>query len=135
MVVATWSDADEERLRAEVGLDEPWAFVELCTGLTRLSGSVDERRAFDHLAGRLTRWGIRHELHEPECFISWPVSASVTMTSPDGASRMLAAKTPAMSPSTGGAAVEGLAVHLPSRYARGPTISSPPASAAMTGQG
>ncbi len=87
--------------------------------MTRLSGSVDERRAFDHLAGRLTTWGIRHELHEPECFISWPVSASVTMTSPDGASRMLAAKTPAMSPSTGGAAVEGLAVHLPSRYARG----------------
>jgi len=115
-----WSDpAAEQRLRAAASLDEPWAYIERCSKLTRFSGSSDERVAFDYLADRLGAWGVQHMLHLPEVFISWPVSARVTVEQPGQATRTLAAKTPAMSVSTGTAVVTGPVAHLPSRYARG----------------
>ncbi len=116
----SWADpAAEEQLRGAVSLDEPWRYIERCSELTRFSGSGDERVAFDHLAERLGAWGVQHTLHLPEVFISWPVAARVTLEAPGEPVRTFAAKTPAMSVSTGGEVVTGPAAHLPSRYARG----------------
>ena len=119
-MTTTWSDSTAEaRLRSSISLVEPWGFVELCAGLTRLSGSADERRAIDHLVERLRSWGVSYELHEPEVYISWPLAASVTAHEATGVVQQYTAKTPAMSRPTGSSPVSGPPVYLPTAQASG----------------
>jgi hypothetical protein len=54
---------------------------------------------------------VAHELHEPECFISIPLAATVRAAGPDG--RSYRAKTVAMSASTEGREIEGELVYVP----------------------
>jgi len=106
-----WSDQGlEKTVQEDISLDVPWSVVERFTGLVRLSGSPEEREGFETLIGHLKEWGIPHRLHEPEAFISIPISASVRV-----GDRTFRAKTPAMSMS-------------PARPALKPAMSSPSAS-------
>src|SRR5918999_1254162 len=90
--IADWSEPKlEAELLDAISLDGPWAAVERFSTLVRLSGSPEEREAFDYLIERLRTWGVPHTLHEPECFISIPLEASVRVDAPDG--RRFKAKT------------------------------------------
>ncbi|HKG26977.1 MAG TPA: M28 family metallopeptidase, partial [Thermomicrobiales bacterium] len=56
-------------------------------------------------------WGVPHTLHEPVCFISLPLEASVRVAAVDG--KQFRAKTTAMSVSTGGRELTGELVYVP----------------------
>lgn len=104
-----WTNAGLERQVLEsVSLDAPWPVVEQFATITRLSGSPEERRAIEIVAGHLDRWGVPYRLHEPECFISIPLAATVHA---NGVAYR--AKTPSMSASTGGEEVSAELVYVP----------------------
>ncbi|MBX6341039.1 MAG: M28 family peptidase, partial [Thermomicrobiaceae bacterium] len=116
-MIATWRDAEtEERVLADISLDEPWALLERFSGLVRLSGSEDEARAVDYITGRLDAWGVPYRVHRPTCLISIPGPATLRALGPDG--REFRVKTPSFSPSTGGEEVVGELVYVPGSQAR-----------------
>ncbi len=101
--IAAWNDgALEARVLDAISLKVPWRVVEQFSKLTRLSGSPEERQAFEMLIKQLDGWGVPYRLHEPLCFISIPGPATVRC---DGT--VYRAKTPAMSVSTGGQELSG----------------------------
>lgn len=106
----------EQRLLSHLSTDEPTALVKAFSRLVRLSGTPGERQAIDYVRYRLEAWGIPHRLHEPTCFISLPVSASLKVTAPF--QREFRAKTPSMSLSTGDSALEGELIYVPTAPAR-----------------
>ena len=76
-----WSDAVlAKELLDSINLDTAWPVVEQFSKIVRLSGSPEERKAFEILTGHLDRWGIKYTLHEPECFISWPLGATLVVS-------------------------------------------------------
>ena len=96
--ITAWRDPElEQELLASVSLDAPWATVERFATLVRLSGSPEERQAVDYLIDRLQSWGVPYELHEPTCFISIPLEATVRIDEPEG--KAFRAKTVAMAAS------------------------------------
>lgn len=103
---------ETERLILEdISLDLPWPVVEQLSQFVRLSGSEEERQAIEVLTSHLGAMGVPHVVHEPECFISWPLSASVRTVGDGGKSFF--AKTSAMSISTEGGELEGELVYVP----------------------
>jgi N-acetylated-alpha-linked acidic dipeptidase len=107
--IARWCDGDVEQEVLEcISLDVPWSLTERFSTLVRTSGSAEERQAVELIRDRLKEWGIPHELHEPVCFISVPLSASV-----EAAGTMYRAKTAAMSVSTDDNPVTGELVYIP----------------------
>jgi hypothetical protein len=104
--LTSWSEPDvEETILDSISTDEPWALVEEIVKHVRLSGTEEERKAFDAIIERLEAWGVSYTLHEPEAFISHPLAATVRTLGTDGTTYR--AKTVAMSVSTGGAEIEG----------------------------
>jgi hypothetical protein len=96
-----WSDAVlEKELLDSINLDTAWPVVEQFSKIVRLSGSPEERKAIEILTGHLDRWGVKYTLHEPECFISWPLGATLRTVGPNGKS--FHAKTTAMALPTDG---------------------------------
>ena len=47
--------------------------------LDRTSGREGERRAADYLASKLKEYGVRHTVHETRLYMSWPVSAEISV--------------------------------------------------------
>ena len=110
--ITGWSDPKlEDEVLGAISLEAPWATVEKFATLVRLSGSPEEREAFDYLIERLRSWGVPHTLHEPECFISIPLEATVRVDAPDG--KRYWAKTTAMSVSTDGREIAAELVYVP----------------------
>jgi len=106
--ITAWSDGElERRVLDAVSPKTPWRVVEQFSKITRLSGSSEERRAFELLIAQLERAGIPYRLHEPVCFISIPGPSSVRCNG-----TTYRAKTPAMSISTGGEDVSGELVYV-----------------------
>ena len=107
--ITGWSDAAlEGRVLDGVSLKIPWRVVEDFSKLTRLSGSPEERRAFEILVRHLDKWGVPYRLHEPMCFISIPGPSEVRCNG-----TAYRAKTPSMSVSTDGQEVTGELVYVP----------------------
>ena len=100
--------AFEERLLNDLSPDVPWALIERFSTLVRESGSEDERRAAEYIAGRLREFGVPHQVYEPELFLSVPVSASLEVEG-----QRIRAKTPSFSASTGPQGVTGEVVYVP----------------------
>ena len=69
------------------------------------------------ITAKLDAWGIPYTLHEPECFISHPLAATVRTLGPDGKS--FRAKTVAMSVSTDGEEIEGELIYIPGPSGQG----------------
>lgn len=114
--MVAWRDAAlEQRVLDGISLKVPWSVVERFSKLVRLSGSPDERQAFELLMKHLDGWGVPYRLHEPLCFISIPGPAGVRCNG-----TAYRAKVPAMSPSTGGEEVSGDLVYV--RGARGDSV-------------
>jgi N-acetylated-alpha-linked acidic dipeptidase len=66
----------ERRLLDAVSLDAPWELVETFSRMPRWMPE-DVNRAADAIAERLRRHGVPVTVHEPEIFLSVPLSASV----------------------------------------------------------
>ena len=117
MSVTAWKQTDvEQQIREAVSIDEAWSTVERLSTTIRLSGNDDEARAIAYLTGKLTEYGVSHEVHHPVLFVSWPLGASLRVLGDRPFEVM--AKTPAMSVSTGGEEREGDLVYVPTGYAR-----------------
>ncbi len=110
---------EEHTICEAVDRDRLWETVEAFAGLTRVSGSADERRAAEHIRDRLTAAGVTHERFEPELYLSTPRDA--TIRSVDGTVTLESAKTVAfggdgrasgdvlrLTPDAGGDSVESL---------------------------
>jgi hypothetical protein len=66
---ASWID--------EVSGDELMKHTTEIARWVRLSGTEDERKAFDYVAGVLQGYGLKTKLHLPTCLVSLPVSGSI----------------------------------------------------------
>lgn len=69
--------AEEKALAKQVSADRLMEFTRNIARHVRLSGSPEERKAFRHIAEQLRGWGFEIEEHTPECWTSWPISASL----------------------------------------------------------
>ena len=67
----------EQRVLADVSLDLPWALVETFSTMHRWRPG-DVNRACDVLVERLHGAGVPVEVHQPEIYLSIPLSSSVT---------------------------------------------------------
>lgn len=65
----TWID--------EVSKDQAMAHTREIARWVRLSGSEEERRAFDYIDSVLRGFGLTTTIHEPTCLVSLPVSGSL----------------------------------------------------------
>ena len=68
---ASWID--------EVSRDEALKHTAEIARWVRLSGSDDERKAFDYIDGALQGFGLKTWLHHPTCLVSLPESASLLL--------------------------------------------------------
>jgi N-acetylated-alpha-linked acidic dipeptidase len=119
--VGSWRDVEwEQKLLDDISLDLPWPVIEQFSTIVRLSGTPDERRAVELIAGHLARLGIAHTIHEPVCFISHPLEGTIRAIG----GRTYGAKTSAMSVSTGGAEFEGELVYIPGATGSAGGVSS-----------
>lgn len=82
---------NEETVLSGISLDEPWSLVETFSTMHRWMPE-DVNKGADEIIGRLQRLGIPHTVHEPEIYLSVPLSGSVEA---DGQS--FRAKPPSMS--------------------------------------
>lgn len=82
---------NEETVLSDISLDEPWSLVETFSTMHRWMPD-DVNTGADEIISRLQRLGIPHTVHEPEIYLSVPLSASVEV---DG--RTFRAKPPSMS--------------------------------------
>lgn len=103
----------EQALLSALSLDVPWDIVTTFSQIVRLSGTPEERRAFEYVASYLKKWGVPHTLHEPQLLLSIPLHASVTV-----GAKTYRAKTPAFSASTGSAGLSAEVIYVPGDFAR-----------------
>src|SRR4029078_7513203 len=68
---ASWID--------EVSRDEALKHTAEIARWVRLSGSDDERKAFDYIDAALQGFGLKTWLHHPTCLVSLPESASLLL--------------------------------------------------------
>jgi len=114
-----FSDAALERdARASIATTEAAALLERFATLIRESGSSDERASAEYIVDRLRTLGIPVTVHEPALFLSIPERSELEVTSRDG-TRPIESRPPAFSLATGGAAVSGEVVYVPSTFAGG----------------
>jgi hypothetical protein len=109
----------EESVLAAISPDLPWQTVVDLSTTVRLSGNEDEAKAIAYLTGKLDEYGVAYTLHTPTLFVSWPLGASLRTLGEGGFA--VAAKTPAMSISTGGKEIEGELVYAASGQAKSTT--------------
>ncbi|HEX5166316.1 MAG TPA: M28 family peptidase [Thermomicrobiales bacterium] len=69
--------ADPARWIDEVSADEAMAHTREIAQWVRLSGSEDERKAFDYIERTLRGYGLTTTIHEPTCLVSLPVSGGL----------------------------------------------------------
>jgi len=67
----------------EVSTDEAMLHTAEIARWVRLSGTEDERKAFDYIDGVLQALGLKTWLHEPTCLVSLPVSGSLLVDDED----------------------------------------------------
>ena len=99
----------EEALLNSLDSDVPWSLIERFTTLVRESGSEDERVAADYIVEQLKQHNVKHQVYNPDLFLSVPVKSSLTVNG-----KTYRAKSPAFSISTGPDGITGEAVYLPS---------------------
>ena len=67
----------------ETSIDELWRQLTNITGEVRLSGTPEEKRAFDYLAGELESWGYKVSWFELDALTGYPDKASLKIVSPE----------------------------------------------------
>lgn len=92
---------------ADVQIDEAMANTAEIARWVRLTGTEDERKAFDFIDGKLKEYGLKTWFHEPTCLVSLPISGSVVV----GSDTPLASITHAFSTSTPAGGTAGQLVY------------------------
>ncbi len=116
MSISSWKDeATERAIVGDITIDEPWAFIEKLSTLTRLSGSEDEAEAVRYITDKLTGWGVPHTVHHPTCLISLPGPSTLRTIGENG--RSFTVKTSSFSPSTDGNELEAELAYVPGAQA------------------
>lgn len=105
----------EDVLLSDVSVDDGWRLIERFSELVRESGTADERAAAEYIVSELERLGVPHRVHEPELYLSRPVSASVETA--DG--ERLRGKPSSFSASTREEGVTAELVHVPAGETEG----------------
>jgi len=111
----------EEQVIKEISIDEPWKLIEKFSTLVRESGSSAELEAGSYIIARLKHYGIRHQVFEPDLYLSIPKSVTVDVLEPEmrplrHENKVMNPKVMAMSPSVD---IEAELVYAPSRRATG----------------
>jgi len=110
----------EQTAHAAIDLAEPRALLERFATLTRESGSDDERRAGEYIAGRLGALGVPVTVHEPQLFLSVPERSELrVLEGGDGGADTIRSRPPAFARPTGAAELTGELAYVASRYAGG----------------
>lgn len=113
-----WKDQElESAILNNISIDEPWSLVEKFSTLVRLSGSEEEAEAAGYITGKLTEWGIDHNVFHPTCLISIPGKATLRTLDPHA--REFTVKTTSFSPHTSGEEIEADLVYVPGNQAAG----------------
>jgi len=73
-------DSTEQSVVESIDQDRMWDSVEKFSSLTRISGTSGERKAAEYLTTVLSDHAVSHTVHEPELYLSTPISATVTAT-------------------------------------------------------
>ena len=94
----------------DVSRTETTETVDHLAAIDRISGSEGEREANAYLKRKLTEYGVPFDSHEMELYLSHPMSASVTVMTPEPAK--LEAINHAFSRSTPAGGVEGELVYI-----------------------
>lgn len=96
-------------LQREISAEKLMEFNSAIAQWVRLSGSEDERKAFDYVERTLRGWGLATERYAPVCLTSWPGPASLTILT---TGEQPACITHSFSTSTGPAGIEGELVYV-----------------------
>ena len=113
-----WKDQElESAVLNDIEIDEPWALVEKFSTLVRLSGSKEEAEAAEYITGKLSQWGIDHNVFHPTCLISIPGKATLRTLDPHA--REFTVKTTSFSPHTSGEEIEADLIYVPGNQAAG----------------
>ena len=99
----------EDALLKDLSLDVPWSLIEYFSTLKRDSGTEDERKAAHYISEQLNKFGIPHQVYEPDLFISLPVSAYLRVENQEINARPLS-----FSVSTGAQGISGEVVYMQS---------------------
>lgn len=92
-------------IQHEVSRDELDRHLREIAKEVRLSGSPEERRAFDYIEGQLTGFGYQVTRYESDALIGYPLRAELRVTAPE--SRQIRANGYSMTPGTGPDGVSG----------------------------
>ena len=101
------NDSGPAAWTAEVSIDDAMTNTAEIARWVRLSGTDDERKAFDYINGVLQGYGLTTWMHEPTCLVSLPLSCSVVVDR----EAPLVGITHAFSVSTGAQGVAGQLVY------------------------
>ncbi|TWT25350.1 M28 family peptidase [Planomicrobium sp. CPCC 101110] len=107
----------EKSLLEEISTDVPVQILEKFSTLIRESGSEDERIAADFLTDYLKKWGVPHQVHNPELYLSVPKNSYLKVTAPF--EKEYRVKSPSFSVITGDQAQTGELVYVSTGYAKG----------------
>ena len=102
-------DARGEALLGEVSADRLMEYDRTIAQWVRLSGSEEERKAFDYVESLARDWGLAVERYAPVCLTSWPGPATLTLLGNGEQPRCI---THSFSTSTGPGGVEAEVVYL-----------------------
>ncbi|THE11858.1 M28 family peptidase [Bacillus timonensis] len=105
----------ETLLIDEISMEVPEKILKKFSTLVRESGSEDEKISAHFLANFLEEWGVTHQVHYPNLYLSIPKKANLEIIHP--ISKVINAKTPSFSVSTAEEWVSGEVVYIPSKHA------------------
>src|SRR5919202_2422860 len=103
---------EEQSLVEEVSAERLMASTEAIAQWVRLSGTPEEARAFDWIEGQLKEYGLETTRHSHPALVSWPESASLTVTEADGTWREVTCRTHAFAATTPEGGLAGELVYV-----------------------
>ena len=113
-----FKDEDLERAaRAMATADRGMALIERFGGLTRESGSEDERTAARYIVDRLQEFGVPVVVHEPELYLSIPKRSELEIVDGGTEEGMVRCRPPAFARSTGAEGIQGELCYVASQHA------------------
>src|SRR5438874_3738473 len=83
MATRETSERIEQALQDAVSTDRLMQDTRTIAQWVRLSGSDEERRAFDYVEEQCRAAGATVNRYNPECYISWPGPASLEIVAPE----------------------------------------------------
>ncbi len=104
--------AEEQALIDEVSAERLMESTQTIAQWVRLSGTPEEAWVFDWLEGQLKAFGLQVTRYSFPALVSWPKSATLLVTTPEGTPEPMVCATHGFAASTSEAGLEGELVHV-----------------------